>query len=66
MTFSLCAHQFAYAFGLCVGNEYLSESIAVDKAHDVLHAPGIQFVENVVEQQYRFTSGKGCYEMELG
>jgi hypothetical protein len=34
-----------------VGNEYLSEVIASHEFYDLLHAPGIQFVNDVIEQE---------------
>ena len=34
-----------------VGNEYLSELVTGHQADDLLHAFGVQFVEDVVEQE---------------
>ena len=36
-----------------VGDKNLSEIIASHQLHNLFHAPGIQLVENIVEQQER-------------
>jgi len=46
-----------------VGDEDLTEAIGADKLQDTLHAPAIEAVEDVVEQQDRFAQIDGLREL---
>ena len=51
------AQQVGQVLAVGVGDEYLSEAVAVDESHYPRHALRVQFVEDVVQQQDKY---KAC------
>ena len=49
-----------------IGDENLSEGVARDEADDLLHARGVEAVEDVVEQEYGHLAAQAAQVVKLG
>ena len=65
MAATMAGDDFIEVGAVGVGDENLSEAVAGHYIDDALHAAGVEFVKDVVEQQYGYRGIVGLEEVEL-